>query len=78
VNGIAPGWVDTPGERRMQHEILGMPQGWLDERSAQQPFGRLLDADDIARLATFLASDISSPMTGAIVDQEQSVHGVRD
>jgi NAD(P)-dependent dehydrogenase (short-subunit alcohol dehydrogenase family) len=78
VNGIAVGWVDTPGERRMQHEILGRPDGWLAESGAQQPFGRLLEADDVARLATFLASEASSPMTGAIVDQEQSAQGVRD
>jgi hypothetical protein len=34
--------------------------------------------DDVARLATFLLSDSSWPMTGAIVDQEQSVNGPRD
>ncbi len=75
VNGINVGWVDTPAERQMQAVTLGLGEGWLAEASARQPSGRLLEPDDVARLAVFLLGDASGPMTGAIVDQEQFVIG---
>ncbi len=78
INGVAVGWVDTPGERRTQREVLGRSDDWLAAKGGDRPFGRLLDPADVARLATFLLSDSSSPMTGAIVDQEQWVNGARD
>lgn len=73
VNGINMGWADTPAERVMHAETLGKGPDWLDKAAAAQPFGRLLVPDDVARLALFLASDASIPMTGALIDQEQSV-----
>ena len=79
VNGINVGWTDTPGERAMQADTLGRGEGWLEKANAAAPSGRLLSADDIARLALFLLGDDSAPMTGALIDQEQStVIGVRD
>lgn len=75
VNGINVGWTDTPAERVMQAETLGNGPGWLDAANAAQPFGRLLIPDDIANLAVFLLSDAAGPMTGAVIDQEQSVIG---
>jgi NAD(P)-dependent dehydrogenase (short-subunit alcohol dehydrogenase family) len=78
VNGINVGWTDTPAERRMQAVTLGLGEGWLGAANAAQPNGRLLVPDDIARLALFLLSEASFPMTGALIDQEQSlVIGVR-
>jgi len=78
VNGVNVGWTDTPGERTTQAAIEGRGDAWLDARAAEQPFGRLLAPDDVARLALFLLSDCSAPMTGAIIDQEQWVVGARD
>jgi NAD(P)-dependent dehydrogenase (short-subunit alcohol dehydrogenase family) len=78
VNGINVGWSDTPGERATQAAIPGRGDDWLDERATKQPTGRLLAPDDVARLALFLLSDCSAPMTGAIIDQEQWVVGARD
>jgi NAD(P)-dependent dehydrogenase (short-subunit alcohol dehydrogenase family) len=78
INGINVGWTDTPAERQMQAVTLGHGEGWLAAAEARAPFGRLLKPDDIARLATFLLSDASIPMTGALIDQEQSVMGPRD
>jgi len=78
VNGVNVGWTDTPGERATQAAIEGRGDTWLDARAAEQPFGRLLSPDDVARLALFLLSDCSAPMTGAIIDQEQWVVGARD
>ncbi|MBZ9746519.1 SDR family oxidoreductase [Mesorhizobium sp. CO1-1-7] len=75
VNGINVGWTDTPAERIMQARTLGNGPGWLDAANAAQPFGRLLKPDDIANLAVFLLSDAAGPMTGAVIDQEQSVIG---
>lgn len=78
INGINLGWTDTPAERHMQSVTLKKGGGWLAEAAARMPFGRLLNADDVARLATFLLSDASAPMTGALIDQEQSAVGPRD
>jgi len=77
-NGVNVGWTDSPGERATQAAIEGRGDAWLDARAAEQPFGRLLAPDDVARLTLFLLSDCSSPMTGAIIDQEQWVVGARD
>jgi NAD(P)-dependent dehydrogenase (short-subunit alcohol dehydrogenase family) len=75
VNAINVGWVDTPAERRMQAVTLGKGEGWLAEAAAAQPFGRLLSAEDVAALATFLLGGAAGPMTGAVIDQEQFVIG---
>jgi NAD(P)-dependent dehydrogenase (short-subunit alcohol dehydrogenase family) len=77
INGINVGWADTPAERHMQAEILGGGEHWLERAAAAQPFGRLLSPEDVARLAIFLLSDASIPMTGALIDQEQSVLGTK-
>ena len=78
INGINVGWTDTPAERQMQAVTLGHGEGWLAAAEARAPFGRLLKPDDIARLATFLLSDASIPMTGGLINQEQSAIGPRD
>jgi NAD(P)-dependent dehydrogenase (short-subunit alcohol dehydrogenase family) len=78
INGINPGWVDTPAERQMQSVTLGLGDGWLAEASARLPIGRLLLPEDVARLALFLLGDASFPMTGSLVDLEQYVLSVRD
>lgn len=75
VNGINLGWVATEAEHRMQSETLGLGPGWLAEAAARMPLGRLLEAEEAARLAVFLLSDASAPMTGALVDLEQRVVG---
>jgi hypothetical protein len=37
-----------------------------------------MTADDVARLALYLLSDASEPMSGALIDQEQFVIGAFD
>jgi NAD(P)-dependent dehydrogenase (short-subunit alcohol dehydrogenase family) len=78
INGINMGWADTPAERVMHAETLGKGPDWLAEQAAQQPFGRLLTPEDVARLTIFLLSPASEPMTGALIDQEQAAVGPRD
>jgi len=75
VNGINLGWVATEAEHRMQSETLGRGPGWLEEVAATRPLKRLLEAEEAARLAVFLLSDASAPMTGLAIDLEQSVIG---
>jgi 2-deoxy-D-gluconate 3-dehydrogenase len=58
VNAIAPGMVATPG--------TGMGEGF-DAFIAKIPMGRMADADEIGKVALFLASDLSSYMTGSQV-----------
>lgn len=78
INGINLGWTDTAAERVMHAGTLGRDEGWLSAQAALQPFGRLLTPEDVARLAIFLLSDASLPMTGALIDQEQWVIGGRN
>jgi NAD(P)-dependent dehydrogenase (short-subunit alcohol dehydrogenase family) len=75
VNGINLGWVATETERRMQSETLGKGEGWLSEAEARMPLGRLVAPEDCARLALFLLSDASVPLTGATIDLEQWIAG---
>ncbi|MBV9390312.1 MAG: SDR family oxidoreductase [Verrucomicrobia bacterium] len=72
VNGINLGWTDTPGEREMQAVKLGKGESWLAEVESRMPWGRLIQPEDVARLTVFLLSDISIPMTGALIDQDQN------
>jgi len=78
INGINMGWADTPAERVMHAQTLGKGPDWLPQQAAQQPFGRLLVPEDVARLTHFLLSPASEPMTGSVIDQEQSPIGPRD
>lgn len=75
VNGVNLGWVATPSEHRMQAEVLGRGPGWLAEEAARMPLGRMVEADEAARFATFLLSDQSAPMTGTSTDFDQRVVG---
>jgi 2-deoxy-D-gluconate 3-dehydrogenase len=58
VNAIAPGGIRTPGIGDMDDAALQRFEGMI-------PMRRMGDPDDIGRAALFLASDLSSYMTGA-------------
>jgi 2-dehydro-3-deoxy-D-gluconate 5-dehydrogenase len=58
VNAIAPGGIRTPGVGDMDAAALGGFEAMI-------PMGRMGDPDDIGRAALFLASELSSYMTGA-------------
>jgi NAD(P)-dependent dehydrogenase (short-subunit alcohol dehydrogenase family) len=60
VNAVAPGLVNTPILQRH-------PPEWFAERSARVPMGRMGSIDEIARAVTFLASDLSSYITGQTI-----------
>jgi 3alpha(or 20beta)-hydroxysteroid dehydrogenase len=66
VNSIHPGLIETP----MLHQVPGVDAGRLESYLRSVPLGRVAAAEEVARLALFLASDESSYCTGAefIVD----------
>tara|TARA_R110002126_G_scaffold291789_1_gene458381 strand:- start:84693 stop:85469 length:777 start_codon:yes stop_codon:yes gene_type:complete len=75
VNGINLGWVNTPHEHQMQSVTMARGEAWAEEAAARLPLGHLITAEDAARLATYLLSDASAPMTGLALDLEQHVTG---
>lgn len=61
VNAIQPGLIRTPMTEAMPEELLA-------ERIADIPLGRLGEPEEIAAVALFLASRLSSYVTGAVVE----------
>jgi len=60
VNAVAPGYVKTP----ILNEV---PENMLNAIANAHPIGRLGTSEEIAKIATFLASNESSFVTGEIV-----------
>jgi 2-deoxy-D-gluconate 3-dehydrogenase len=58
VNAIAPGGIKTPG-------VGDVDEAAMEGFEAMIPMRRMGDPDDIGRAALFLASDLSSYMTGS-------------
>jgi len=78
VNGLNMGWTATPGEDRVQRTVHGRSENWLADISKTQPFGRLLNPEEVARAIVFLATDESAIVTGSIMDFDQLVIGAYD
>lgn len=69
VNAIAPGGIATEGVKKLQSSMK-IPQGVdmnkvLESFLAKIPLKRMGEPDDIGKVALFLASDMSSYMTGS-------------
>ena len=65
ANVIAPGSIDTPRFRKVA-ATMDDPDAYVDGLTKVIPGRRLGTADDIARLALFLASDASAYTSGAV------------
>jgi NAD(P)-dependent dehydrogenase (short-subunit alcohol dehydrogenase family) len=78
VNTLNIGWTNTPREHLVQTRVHGRPENWLEQVSGAQPFGRLIQPEEVARALAFLTSDESGLMTGAIIDFDQQVIGTTD
>ncbi|MFT4086019.1 MAG: 3-oxoacyl-ACP reductase FabG [Gordonia sp. (in: high G+C Gram-positive bacteria)] len=61
VNSIQPGLIRTAMTE-------AMPQAAWDSKMAEIPMGRAGEPDEIAKVAVFLASDLSSYMTGTVLE----------
>ncbi len=75
INGLNIGWMDTPDEDLIQKEYHNVSENWLEDAEKNQPFGRLLKTDEVARGIAFLCSEESGMMTGSIIDFDQSILG---
>ncbi|MBU3740258.1 MAG: glucose 1-dehydrogenase [Rhodoferax sp.] len=68
VNAVVPGFMDTPMARASAQKNWGASPERMEaiwkERAARVPLGWLGDAFDIAKAATFLASDDARFITG--------------
>lgn len=60
VNCIAPGFVETAMTDKLQSNVK-------DKLSSAIPMGRMGTPDEIAKVALFLASDLSSYVTGQVL-----------
>lgn len=69
VNAVAPGGITTPGVQKMQ----GTPPPGVDMKAIMEaflnkiPMHRMGEPDDIGKVVLFLASEMSSYMTGTQV-----------
>ncbi|MFS8118676.1 MAG: SDR family oxidoreductase [Microcoleus sp.] len=63
VNAVAPGFIRTPMTDKMPPETLA-------SLVADIPLGRMGDANEVARVYGFLASDASSYLTGTIIEAD--------
>lgn len=78
INTLNIGWTNTPREHVVQTEVHGRPQNWLEIVSRNQPFGRLIEPDEVARAIAFLCSAESGLMSGAVIDFDQTIIGTMD
>ncbi len=78
VNQLNIGWMSSEGEDRIQREYHNADPDWLAKAAAAQPFGRLVDPQEVARACAYLASDESGLMTGSAINFDQSVWGAYD
>lgn len=65
VNAIAPGGVATPGVAAMNPGGAAQSDEAVKAFMARIPMGRMGDSDEIGKVVLFLASDMSSYMTGS-------------
>lgn len=57
VNTLVPGPTNTP-------MMAGIPEDWMEQMVKAIPLGRMCEPDEVARVASFLASDEASFITG--------------
>lgn len=75
VRGINIGWMDTPGEDKIQRKWHGATDGWPEKAKISQPFGQLIKAEEVACLVSYLLSYQSGVITGSIIDFDQNIAG---
>jgi NAD(P)-dependent dehydrogenase (short-subunit alcohol dehydrogenase family) len=72
VNGLVPGWIWGPTAAGVLTRFGEMQGKSLDEMKAEYEAGTALgylpEAQEIAKVAVFLASELSNPVTGHLLD----------
>jgi len=76
ANVIAPGSIDTPRFRKVV-ETIDDQDAFFSMLFANMPLQRLGTADDIARTALFLASDLSAYTSGAVLPCDGGLAALR-
>lgn len=73
VNAIAPGIIDTPG---VQHQLAPLKASGVDvqRRITANPLGLAGQADDVARAALFLVSDLAAFVSGHVLVVDGGAH----
>jgi len=69
VNCVCPGPMMTP-MLRANADAYPDPQGWLDWLGEQVPLNRISDPAEVAQAVLFLASEMASYVTGAILSAD--------
>jgi NAD(P)-dependent dehydrogenase (short-subunit alcohol dehydrogenase family) len=71
VNAMCPGWVETEmareSFRRMGHRSASAEQEGREAAARMAPLGRVLDPEEVAGLAAYLASDDAKSVTGQAI-----------
>ena len=75
VNGVAPGWMDTPAEDDIQRRFHGAGDDWREIAAQNLPLGQLIDPKQLAPLISYLLSPSSGVITGSIIDYDQQIVG---
>jgi NAD(P)-dependent dehydrogenase (short-subunit alcohol dehydrogenase family) len=78
INTLNIGWTNTPREHVVQTEVHGRPENWLEIVSRNQPFGRLIEPEEVARVIAFMCSAEAGLMSGAVIDFDQTIIGTMD
>ena len=72
VNAVVPGWMSGPSVDvyvQMTSEARGVSaHAIIDELNARVPLGRIPSDEEVAGSIVYLASDLSSAMTGQAID----------
>ena len=72
VNTVCPGWVDTEMATQGINETAALqgitPEQFKAQAVAGVPIGRFLEADEIAELVCYLASDQAKGITGQAIN----------
>lgn len=76
ANVIAPGSIDTPRFRKVLAKTPNA-DAWVERLKRNVPLKRLGVAEDVAAIALFLASDLSSYLSGAVLPADGGLAALR-
>ncbi len=76
VNCVTPGTADTPWIRRLLAAAAD-PAAELAALQARQPMGRLVSAEEVAATICYLASPLTSSVTGTAAAVDGGMQGLR-